>query len=67
MGQSSAGAGTQITAASLRTPRAAAASYLALRFDLSGREALALTDELIPGPGPNPRFRHALAELYAAA
>jgi len=36
MGQSSAGAGTQITAASLRTPRAAAASYLALRFDLSG-------------------------------
>lgn len=46
-----------------RTP-AASASYLALRFSLSGNQALAITDELIPGPGPRASFRSALREIY---
>jgi ADP-ribosyl-[dinitrogen reductase] hydrolase len=48
-----------------RTP-AAAAAFLALRFELSGRDALAFTDGLIPGPGPKPRFKRTLQELFPA-
>lgn len=46
-----------------RTPTAAAA-YLANRFGLSGSEALAVTDKLIPSPGPKPRFRLTLSEIF---
>ena len=48
-----------------RTPIAAAA-YLALRFGLSGSAALAVTDQLTPGPGPKASFRRTLAELFPA-
>jgi hypothetical protein len=48
-----------------RTPIAAAA-YLALRFGLAGSDALAITDLLVPGPGPKPYFRRTLTEVFPA-